>query len=83
MSVAILVDVVGWCAALMLLLAYGMVSTRKVTGESTLYQVLNLAGGAGLILNSGYHGAYPSVVVNVIWIGIAIVTLVRIGARKR
>lgn len=61
----------------MLLIAYGLVSAKKVEGDSLGYQLMNLAGGALLILNSGYYGAYPSVGVNVVWVGVAALTLLR------
>ena len=64
----------GVCA---LLVAYGLVSTRRIEGDSVAYQLLNLAGAALLIVNSFYYGALPSVGINLVWIGIAVYTLVR------
>ena len=64
------IDVVGWCGALVVLLAYALVSTRRVEGDSVLFQVLNISGAALLFANTFYWGAYPSSFVNVIWIGI-------------
>ena len=63
-------DVVGWCGALIVLLAYTLVSTRRVEGDSVLFQVLNISGAALLLANTFYLGAYPSAFVNMIWIGI-------------
>jgi hypothetical protein len=71
------VDIAGWVGAIALLAAYGLVSSRRVAGDSWRYQSLNLLGGALLIVNSFYYGAYPSVGVNVIWIGIALLALSR------
>jgi len=73
------VDVIGWIGAAAVLLAYALVSNNKVGGDSRLYQLLNLAGGAFLLVNTVYFGAFPSAFVNVVWIGIAIFALVRIG----
>ena len=72
-----LIDIVGWVGAAVLLLAYGLVSTRKTEGDSRFYQLLNLAGSALLMMNSFYYGAYPSSGVNIVWIAIAIFTLMR------
>jgi len=77
MSKNLLIDVVGWLGVACLLIAYGLVSTRKLEGDSSTYQVMNLVGSALLIINSTYYGAFPSVGVNVAWIGIAFFTLVR------
>ncbi|MCP4541532.1 MAG: hypothetical protein GY832_30750 [Chloroflexi bacterium] len=72
----ILVDIVGWLGVATLLVAYVLVSTKRMEGDSVMYQVLNLVGAALLIVNSSYYGAFPSVGVNVLWVGIAIYTLV-------
>jgi len=77
-----LIDVTGWLGAIALLGAYALVSTRKIEGDAIRYQLLNLAGGALLIINSFYYGAYPSVGVNLVWIGIAVFALLRKMARQ-
>jgi hypothetical protein len=73
----LLSDVVGWIGAVLLLGAYALVSTRKLDGDSIPYQLLNLLGSAFLIANSFHYGAYPSVGVNLIWIGIAAFAIFR------
>ena len=76
-----LVDILGWIGAVALLAAYALISAHKVKSHSWLYQGLNLAGSAGLIVNSTYYGAYPSTFVNIIWSGIAIAALIAAGKR--
>ena len=71
------IDIFGWGGVAVLLIAYGLISTKKVEGDSFVYQFLNLAGSALLIANSFYYGAYPSVGVNLAWIGIAVAALTR------
>ena len=78
----LLVDALGWIGAIALLAAYALISAKKTNSHSWLYQGLNLAGSAGLIVNSTYYGAYPSTFVNVIWSGIAVATLVAAGRRQ-
>ena len=73
----LLVDVTGWIGVVALLVAYGLVSTKRMEGDSVAYQALNAVGAALLIVNSFYYGAYPSVGINVIWIGIAVYALGR------
>ncbi|GAB4582106.1 MAG: hypothetical protein Fur0022_48610 [Anaerolineales bacterium] len=75
MNTQLLIDLLGWTGAICLLLAYFLVSRNKLTGDSLPYQLLNLAGGGLLTINSLYYGAFPSVAVNVVWIGIAVFTL--------
>lgn len=73
------IDILGWCGALFVLLAYALVSTRRVEGDSPWYQSLNIVGAMLLLANTAYEGAYPSSFVNVVWIGIAIFALYRRG----
>jgi hypothetical protein len=73
-------DAMGWVGAAVLLLGYGMVSFRKLEGDSTLYQTLNIVGSMLLAANAVAYGAYPSTFVNVIWIAIAVIAL---AARRR
>jgi len=59
------------------IVAYVLVSTNRLRGDSVAYQLLNLAGGVFLVINTIYWGAYPSTFVNLVWIGIAIFALAR------
>jgi hypothetical protein len=72
---AALIEVVGWLGALAVLAAYGLVSTERVSSRSWSYQLLNITGAVGLVVNSSWNGAIPSAVVNLIWIGIGVYAL--------
>jgi hypothetical protein len=74
----LLVDVIGWVGVAALLLAYILVSMRRLDGGSAVYQGLNVTGSALLIINSFYYGAFPSVGINIAWIVIGILALSRI-----
>jgi len=76
------IDVVGWIGAAALLAAYGLVSTKRVQGDSTVYQLPNLIGSVLLMVNTIHYGAYPSAFVNLVWLGIAIYALRKIRARS-
>ena len=75
MSEKLLVDILGWIGAVALLGAYGLVSMKKWPGDSLRYQSLNVLGAILLIINSAYYGAIPSVAVNMIWVSIALVSM--------
>lgn len=79
MSTRLWIDVIGWVGALALLVAYALVSQRRVAGDAISYQFLNLGGSMFLLLNAAYYGAYPSSFVNVLWAGIGMYTLARSG----
>ena len=67
-----LVDIVGWIGAIALLVAYALISARRVEGDSTSYQSLNLVGSALLIVNTVYYRAYPSAFLNLVWGAVAV-----------
>lgn len=71
----IAVEVIGWAGAALLLGAYALLSAGKVRAESVSYQLMNVLGSAGFIVNSGWYGAYPSAAMNLIWIGIGLYAL--------
>jgi hypothetical protein len=73
----VVVDLLGWFGAAVVVVAYGLVSAGRVGGRAVGYQLMNLGGSALLILNTAYHGALPSLAVNVIWAGVATMTLAR------
>jgi hypothetical protein len=54
----------------------------KVTGQSALYQAMNIVGAAGFIVNGWWHGAIPSAALNVIWMMIGAFSLWRISAKR-
>ena len=73
-------DTIGWAGAVALLVAYAMVSSRRLEGDSAVYQLLNISGSLLLAANTIFYGSYPSTFVNLIWAAIAAVSVMR---RKR
>ena len=76
-------EIVGWTGAVLILLAYLLISMGRLTGRSVTYQVMNVVGAAGFIVNGWWHGALPSASLNVIWLMIGAVALWRILSRPR
>jgi len=71
----VVIELAGWAGALAVLVAYGLVSAERVSSRSWSYQLLNIGGAIGLVINSTWNGAIPSAVVNLIWIGIGVYAL--------
>jgi hypothetical protein len=71
--------VVGWAGALLILLAYLLVSAGKLTGQSPAYQWMNIVGAAGFVVNGWWHRAIPSTALNVVWMGIGAAALWKIA----
>ena len=82
-SVEIAVEVAGWTGALLILLGYLAITTGKLNGDSALYQWINVAGAAGFVVNGWWHGAVPSAALNVVWLLIGTVALIRLWRRER
>ncbi len=53
------IEIIGWIGAGGVLLAYLLVSTRKIAPTSKEYQLINLFGALGIIINSAVHVAIP------------------------
>lgn len=79
---SILMAVVGWLGAALLLYGYAMVSSGRMSGDGRPYQLINLAGAVGLMVNSAYQSAWPSAILNLIWTGIGVVALVKLSRVK-
>ena len=78
----IAIEVAGWAGAVLILLAYLLLSMGRVTGQSLLYQGMNVVGAAGFVVNGWWHGALPSASLNVIWLMIGAWASWRIWKKK-
>lgn len=77
-----IVEIIGWAAAVLILASYVLLSLGRIEAQSTAYQGMNIVGAAGFIVNSGYNGAIPSAVLNIVWMGIGLFALTRIMRRR-
>jgi hypothetical protein len=67
-TVQLFVEIAGWVGAVLILLAYLLLSAGRLTGQSLLYQGMNVVGAAGFVVNGWWHGAVPSAALNVLWL---------------
>ncbi|MCS6974892.1 MAG: hypothetical protein N2044_08770 [Cyclobacteriaceae bacterium] len=77
----LLIDIIGWCGSLMVILAYGLNSYQRIASDSWTFLLLNFAGGVCLIIYSVYYTAYANTFINVVWVIIALPALVRLMKR--
>lgn len=73
----LLIEILGWTGSLLVLIAYMLNMNKKLAADSMTYYLLNILGSALLIMNTAFHRAYPSMAVNVVWVIIPIVTIIR------
>ena len=77
------IAIAGWSGAGILLAAYALVSLRRLTGDSNAFQIMNIAGAAGIAANSGSNGAWASAVLILVWIAIGHVAQTQHATRSR
>lgn len=73
----ITIEVLGWIGSFEVLLAYGLNSYQRLRSDSLAFYLLNLTGGAFLILYTVYKGAFASAFINIVWVIIAVIALVQ------
>jgi hypothetical protein len=84
MTLKTFIDVAGWTAAALILSAYALLSFGKIQSRSHVYQVMNIIGAFGFIINCAWNNAWPSVALNVVWMGIGFYALRRnFGAARQ
>ncbi len=76
-----LIEIMGWYGAVAILIAYFSVSFGLLSSNSSIFQLLNVTGAIGIIVVSLQKKAYPPAVLNIIWLIIALVALIKVILR--
>lgn len=79
----IFIEIAGWLGSFLILTAYALLTTRRITSRSRIYQMLNILGSFLLLVNTIYHRAIPPASLNLVWMGIGIFSLIRSKAHER
>jgi hypothetical protein len=77
MSLKFLIDILGWTGSILYLLAYALVSAKKVEGDSLLYQGMNIFAGILLVIYTLFLEAYATTGLNAVWVAIGLITIGR------
>ncbi|ABG58940.1 CBU_0592 family membrane protein [Cytophaga hutchinsonii] len=81
-AIEIGVECAGWVGAILVLIAFFLISTNRVNANMPVFHWLNIFGAVGLIIHTLYNTAYPSAFVNVIWAGVAVYSLSNILKKR-
>ncbi|CAN5471413.1 hypothetical protein BH10BAC4_BH10BAC4_12800 [soil metagenome] len=73
----LLIDILGWTGSVFVIAAYALNSYQKIKSDSIFFQLMNLFGGAFLIIYTMYKGAFASTVINIVWVVIALSAIAR------
>lgn len=71
-------ELLGWYGVLAILLAYGLLSFGYISSQDMAYHVLNLTGGAGIMVDAYVDKNYQPVALNLIWVVIALFAIGKI-----
>lgn len=69
------VEIIGWIGAILIVGSYFFNINGKLKSTSPVYIISNLLGGIFFTINTLVHKAYPSMIVNIIWVLIAVAAL--------
>ena len=74
----IITETLGWYGVVAVVGAYALLSLGILSSTSITFQVLNLTGAIGIIIDAIEDKNTQPVVLNIIWAIIAIVAIVKI-----
>jgi ABC-type dipeptide/oligopeptide/nickel transport system permease component len=77
MKVKTITEIIGWIGMSMILTAYAFISLKLIGPENLIYSLFNIIGSAGVIYSSTRKKDYQPVVLNYVWIIVAIIVLIR------
>jgi len=72
-------QIIGWIGMVLILVAYFLISFDIVTVHNIWFQLLNIVGSFGLVLVAFGRRGWQPMVLNIIWILIAIIAMIRIA----
>jgi paired small multidrug resistance pump len=75
-------SIMGWIGGVLLILAYFLLIAKKLKSHSIAYNLLNAFGGIGLAVSTFTTKSWPSVTINIIWVGIAAYSIFTIRKTK-
>jgi len=82
-ALEIFIECIGWVASILIVGSYALNLWGKIETNSKTYMWANIFGGLFFVINTYFHHAYPSMVVNLIWVIIALVLLIKPNINKK
>ena len=71
-------ETIGWVGMSLVVTAYALISFNVLSSASLLYQTMNVIGSIGIIYISFKKKTYQPGILNIIWIIIALISIIRI-----
>jgi hypothetical protein len=76
-------NIIGIMGALLIVLAYSLLQLEKLAFNSLAYSLTNLIGSLLLIYSLLYNWNFPSVLIEIFWLLISTIGLVKWAIRHR
>lgn len=70
-------DIVGWVGVLLILTAFTLTTLELISVKTLAYGLLNFAGALGIIISSYAKKDFQPVILNVIWLIVAMIGIIR------
>ncbi len=71
-------QIMGWIGTILIISAYYLVSKGTLQGQGKIYQIMNLVASLCVAINVLYQKAWPALVLQLVCVGIAIMTLIKL-----
>lgn len=72
-----IIEIIGWIGTVLIVGSYFLNINGKIKSSSIPYILSNLLGGVLFSIYTYAHRTYPNMVVNVVWVIIAIAALMK------
>jgi hypothetical protein len=72
----------GWLGTFLIVLAYFLITFKKIDSANKIYPLLNLFGVMGIGINVFFHKAWPAFVMELVWALIAILALIKLSRNR-
>ena len=76
------IEAIGVIGAIEILLAYALNIYKKISSDAFSFYILNLTGGVLLAFYTYYKEAWSSMGINVVWVIIAVIHIVKFFQKK-
>lgn len=75
-------EIIGLLGVAIVLVAYFMLASRRWTSNDMPYPVTNIIGTCLILYSLTFDMNIPSIVAQIVWIGISVAAVLRIRAKK-
>ena len=73
-----IISFLGWYGVVAVVVAYVLISFSLVSSNALVYQLLNLSGALGIMIETYYKKDYQPFWLNLIWAGIALIAIIKL-----